>query len=178
MVLLAGGTSVSAATTPAQLEHTLLTTQIPASELPAGFGSAVIGPAVPSANAKSHHVVGEVQVEVNGGAAGLFFAVFPNHADALADFEHPAPVANKITARLVPPSWLPKPNEVETGTITGKNAAGRTVSNGITAASFVDGEVAVGAVTTSTAGSTKGDSAGTLALARFAIEYLKKLESA
>jgi len=175
-MLVAGGTTASAATTPAQLDHKLLTTQIRASELPAGFTSAVVGAAVPSTNAKSHHVVGEVQVEVNDGAAGLFFAVFPSHADALADFEHPAPVGNKITARLVPPSWLPKPNEVENGTITGKNAAGKTVSNGITAASFVDGEVAVGALTTSTSSSTKGDSAGTLALARFAIAYLKELD--
>jgi hypothetical protein len=120
-------------------------------------------------------VVGEVLIDMSGSDAGIFYAVFPSRAAAVADYEHPAPVANKVTAHLAAPASLPRPASVEDGSIAGTNAAGHAVTMGVTAVSFVDGNVDVAAITTSTKSATHGDRAGAYALAAFAVAHLKQL---
>jgi hypothetical protein len=80
--------------TPTALYRALLATPIPASSLPTGFSPPVgAQKASASHDSKVHHAVGVVQIFLNGGAddgvsydAGVYYDVFPNRQDAIADY--------------------------------------------------------------------------------------------
>jgi hypothetical protein len=80
--------------TPTALYRALLATSIPGSSLPAGFSPPVGALKVPSSpDSKLHHVVGVVQIFLNGGAdggvaygAGAYYKVFPTRQDAVAAY--------------------------------------------------------------------------------------------
>jgi hypothetical protein len=126
LLLALGATAVLVPTgsaghaTPAALYSALLATPIPGSSLPAGFSPPVGAlKAHPSPNSKLHHVVGVVQVFLNGGAdggvgygAGADYAVFPNRQDAVAAYraertagEAGTPKSFPTPARILKTSW-------------------------------------------------------------------------
>ena len=98
LALWAGAVSVPAGfashATPTALYRALLTTPISGSSLPAGFAPPVGALKIPpSPDSKLHHVVGVVQIFLNGGAdggvaygAGAYYEVFPNRQDAVAAY--------------------------------------------------------------------------------------------
>ena len=96
--VLAGGVLVASGaggpTTPIALYRALITAPIPPSSFPSGFSPPVGAQKIAaSPDSTGHHVVGVVQIFLNGGAyrgvayaAGAYFDVFPNRQDALADY--------------------------------------------------------------------------------------------
>ncbi|MFL5913219.1 MAG: hypothetical protein ACJ768_21955 [Gaiellaceae bacterium] len=90
MALLLSATTL-AGMTPQALLTTLLKTPIPNSELPSGFSHAQAEKQALTANARKYHAVGLVDVAVKGPDALDAFAwiVFPSHAAAIADLDHP-----------------------------------------------------------------------------------------
>src|SRR6516165_6298552 len=74
----------SAAKTPYGLYEALLTTAIPDSQLPTGHFSAKPGIGSLSSNSKSHHAVGEVDVDIDDGQAAVVYEIFPTRALAVA----------------------------------------------------------------------------------------------
>src|SRR5438445_9800519 len=77
--------------TPQALLTTLLKTPIPNAELPGGFSHAQAEKQALTAKARTYHAVGLVDVALKGPDALDAFAwiVFPSHADAIADLDHP-----------------------------------------------------------------------------------------
>jgi hypothetical protein len=98
--------------TPSALYQALITAAIPASSLPPGFSPPVGAQrSAASPSSKAHHVVGVVQVFLNGGAyrgvpyaAGAYYEVFRSRQDALADYK-----AEPGTARAVALKSFPSP---------------------------------------------------------------------
>lgn len=169
--------TITAAATGARSPHSLytklLTTAYPDSQLPNGMFSAKVSLSQPSANGRRYHVVGEVQVAVDGPDPddGITYMVFPNAADAHADFTHPSvtdaherPVGN-VPGYRIPSRWY-------VGSVTGKNAFGKTITNGITALFVQKGNVLVGAVTDSADNTDSGNTPAALQLLKSALKHL------
>lgn len=95
--LLATTCSVAAAAlaspSPQRLYTKLVTTAYPDSQLSSGFFSAKVSIGSPSDNAKKYHVVGEIDVAVDGPDPddGIIYEVFPTAADARGLLAHPKP---------------------------------------------------------------------------------------
>jgi len=109
------------------LYEALLKTPYPDSQLPSGFSSAEVGGSSPSSGARSLHVIGEVEVVVNGPDLddALLYVVFPDTADAEADLARRKPRGGNmhIVPGGVPGSSLP--GHMWAGSITGRNGRGR-----------------------------------------------------
>jgi hypothetical protein len=153
---------------PKALYKALLKVPKGTTALPNGYQSPTLGPITPSAVAKSHHVIGEVAIDVTKkGSAGasILYIVFPTHADALADWNAGSRRIPKT--RLAPPSFVPKPTAMFNAPVTAKNAAGKAVSFGTTTLVYVTGNIIVEVVTSSTASTKQGDILGTIGLAQF-----------
>jgi hypothetical protein len=96
--------------TPAALYQALLATPIPASSLPAGFAPPVgAQKASASFDSQPHHVVGVVQIFLNGGAdagvgygAGAYYDVFPNRQDAVADYREEPSAGQAVAPKSFP----------------------------------------------------------------------------
>jgi hypothetical protein len=164
----------STAKTPYGLYQALLTTAIPDSQLPTGHFSAKPGIGSLSSNSKSHHALGEVDVDIDDGQAAIVYEVFPSRALAVADFKAGRPNYKKIPSATVmtAPSRFPWPAVMVSGTVTGKNAFGKTVKNGTTLLAFTSKNVIVEAATVSTSNTVSGDVPGTIQLGDFALKHL------
>ena len=105
--------------TPQALLKTLLKTPIPASELPGGFSHARAEKQALTANARKYHAVGLIDAALKGPDAEDAFAwiVFPNHADAIGDLDHPV-VGNGVQVVNTVPGI--KESLILTGTLNGK----------------------------------------------------------
>jgi hypothetical protein len=161
---------------PSALYRALLTTPINASQLPSGFFSASPGIGEPSSNSKSHHIVGEVDVDVDSGDAAIIYEVFPSRASAVADWNASKPSFKKVAkSTMAAPSTFPWPAIILNGSITGKNAFGKTVTNGITTLAFTSHNVIVEAATISTSNTQSGDIPGAIQLGHFALKHLNAL---
>ena len=90
LALLLSATAL-AGMTPQALLTTLLKAPIPNAELPHGFSHAQAEKQALTANARKYHAVGLVDVALTGPDAEDAFAwiVFPSHANASADLDHP-----------------------------------------------------------------------------------------
>ena len=90
LALLLSATAL-AGMTPKALLTTLLKAPIPNAELPHGFSHAQAEKQALTANARKYHAVGLVDVALTGPDAEDAFAwiVFPSHANAIADLDHP-----------------------------------------------------------------------------------------
>jgi hypothetical protein len=133
----------------------------------------------PSSAARGHHVVGEVQVAVGGPDLldEIFYAVFASPRDARADMGSPtivsgahARVVGKVPGYRLPSVWT-------TGSVTGKNAFGKTVTNGVTGMVVQEGSVLVAAATASGDSSESGNVPATLALLKSGIRHLQRIEA-
>jgi hypothetical protein len=162
---------LAAPVTPSALYGALLSTAISDSQLPHGYKQASNVRGSETAGALKYHAVGEVEINLDQGQEAILYAVFPTHQDAVGRFQHPDP-STGVDTRHAGPSSLPKPSETLDGYVTGKDAAGATVKNGITGVAFVDGNVIIGTDTISTHSTTGGDLPGAIALAKFAIMHL------
>lgn len=166
----------AALASPTRLYTALLTTSYPNSQLPSGFFSAKVSLYTPTSRAKSHHVVGDVQVAVDGPdvADAIFYFVFPTPADARADFNGAegsgVHVVGKVPGYKIPSRWV-------TGSITGKNAFGKTVTNGITGMYVREGSVLVTSFTASSESTDSGNVPAALALLKSGIRHLQRVEA-
>jgi hypothetical protein len=170
MGFLAGlANAADQALSPRALVTRLLTTPIKQTQLPSGYYSAKVGVSKPSDIAKKHHVVGEVEIDLDSDAV-IVYIVFPTRADALADWY--GADLKKVKSRLPAPLTLPKPSGIFNTSITGNNAFGKKVTNGVTLVGFVSQNVIVEATNLSTDTTESGDVPGAIALARFALRHL------
>ena len=155
---------------PTALYQALLKEPVDASSLPAGYRSAHVSAGTPSARAKSHHVVGEADILVSkSGTAGarVLYIVFPNSADALADWKDG--LRNSPKPLLEPPSSIAQPAVMFDVAATGTSTIGATILG------CLRGNLIVEVETTSTSSKAHGDVQGAAALTRFALGHLKSL---
>lgn len=159
---------------PQGLYRALLTT--PYSGLPSDFYAAKVGVGELSDNAKKYHAVGAVDIDIDAGSAGLSYIVFPSPKDAYGRFTHPdawskeIKTVGKVPGYKIPSTWA-------NGSITGDNAFGKKVTNGVTFMGVQRGSVVVIAFTISTANEHSGDVPGTLALLRSALAHLGRVQA-
>jgi hypothetical protein len=167
--LALAGTAAAASQSPQKVYQALLTTGISASELPAGFTSPRIVKNAPGPNPKRHHVVGEVEIDLNGGQSAIVYVVFPTRADALAAYTdgfRELKTTKGIVAVRSPAPGLPKPSVSVDASASGL---------GITQVTLVSGNVEI-ATETARHGGNHGDRAGTVALAKAALRHLAAIE--
>lgn len=169
--------TASAAISPTKLYAALLTKSYPDSQLPNGFLSAKVGISSPSKAAKKLHVVGEVEVDVDGPDPddGLLYVIFPKVSEAKAD------LARKPTGghmHLIPGGvpGIKLPSQLWAGSITGKNAFGKTVTDGATAVDVRKGNVVLGAITDSSDNKNSGNIPGAIALVKSGLHHLSAVE--
>lgn len=160
---------------PAKLYQALLTKPYPDSQLPSNFTSAKVGLTNPSKSGIRYHAVGEVAVAVDGPDPddGIGFNVFPNRSDALGDLNHPTFSGQKV--HIVPggvPGYANLPGHMWIGSITGKNAFGKTITNGVTLVAVVKNNVLVQAYTDSADNTDSGNIPAALALIRSGLRHL------
>lgn len=164
----------SASLSPQRLYTKLVTTAYPDSQLSSGFFSAKVSIGSPSDNAKKYHVVGEVDVAVDGPDPddGIIYEVVPTAADARGLLAHPKPDKHTKVIGKVPgysrSVWM-------TGSITGKNALGKTITNGVTLVAVAQGDVLVEAFTDSADNENSGNTRAALALLKSALRHLAKV---
>jgi hypothetical protein len=141
LALLLSATTL-AGMTPQALLTTLLKTPIPNAELPSGFSHARTEKQALTANARRYHAVGLVDVALRGPDDEDAFAwiVFPGHADAIADLDHPV-VGNGVRVVNTVPGI--KESLVLTGSLNGKKVTdaaavvGNVLVQGVVASSKV-----------------------------------------
>jgi hypothetical protein len=171
---LAVVSAADAAKSPQALYTALLTTPWPDSQLPSDFFSAKVSLSHPTKQGAKYHEIGEVDVEVDGPDPddAASFYVFPTAALARGDMAHPnlgtlnnARVMGRVPGYGANSQWI-------IGSITGKNAFGKTITNGVTGVFVVKGNVIVGAITDSASNDSSGDMPNALALLRAALRHL------
>jgi hypothetical protein len=173
-VATAGAT---AAPSPQKLYTRLLTTPFPDSQLPQGFTSAKVGYVRPNSQALKYHIVGEVAVMVTGPDAvdGIIFEIFPTAADARSDLANPALKGDEHLIGRVPGYALP--GDMIAGSVSGNNASGKPVTNGITYVSVAQANVLVAGVSVSADNTESGNVPAALALLRSALKHLQMVSS-
>lgn len=174
--------ALAAAPSPSKLYQSLLITPYPDSQLPSSFSSAKVSLQNPSSTARHYHVVGEVNVAVDGPDPddGIGFDVYPTRADAIADLAHPAFVAGE-KIHVIPggvPGFTKLPGHMYAGSITGKNAFGKTITDGVTVVAVVQGSVLVEAFTDSSDSTDSGNIPAAIALLHSALKHLAKVSPA
>jgi hypothetical protein len=176
-VLAAAAFAATVTKGPAALYRALLTTSFPDSQLPSGYFSAKVSLSEPSKNAKRYHAVGEVEVDVDGPDPNdaIVYYVFRNPTNAWGDFTHPTATAGTKTKLIGRVPGYKLPSQWYVGTITGKNAFGKTVTNGVTAMFVKDKNVIVGGVTTSVDNSDSGNTPAALQLLKSAFKHLVRV---
>lgn len=174
------GAHAASATTPKRLYRALLTTAYPGSQLPIGFFSTKVSPSAASKQARTYHVVGEVQVAVNGPdpADEIFYYVFPNATDARGDLAHTKLVENLHLTPVRMPSYPTLPSHMYAGSITGQNGFGTKVTYGFTVAFVAKGNLIVGAFTDSADNTESGNVPAALDLLKAALRHLTILQTA
>jgi len=182
MFALVAGASASSASlqrTPQSLYSALLTKPFPDSQLPSGFSSARVTMLTPSSGARRYHPVGEVAVAVDGPDPddGFSYGIFTKHSDALSELNHPT-FSSSEKLRIVPggvPGFPKLPGHMWTGSVTGKNVLGKTITNGLTIVAVVQGNVIVDAFTGSADNMESGNVPAAIALLRSALKHLAKV---
>jgi hypothetical protein len=167
--LVLAGTAVAATPSPQKVYRALLSTRIAASELPAGFTSPRIMNNTPGPNPKRHHVVGEVEIDLNGGQSAIVYVVFPTKADALAAYNdgvRDLKTTQGVVSFRSPAPGLPKPSVTVDASASGL---------GLTQVTLASGNVEI-ATETARHGGKHGDRAGSLALAKAALRHLAVVE--
>lgn len=141
--------------------------------VPAGFYNAQVGADALDARDKAHHAVGRVIVTF-GSDAAVQYGVFPGWTQAAARFSDKLVVPHGTTVHLVGrvPGYR-KPSRWLNGTITGKNAFGKTVTNGLTQMCVRSSEVIVCSVTISTDSDASGDIPAALRLLKAGLGHLQ-----
>jgi hypothetical protein len=168
--------AASASLSPHSLYTKLVTTAYPDSQLPSGFFSAKVSVGDPSSNAKKYHVTGEVDVAIDGPDPddGIIYEVFPSPADARGLLAHPKTSGHTKVVGKVPgysrSVWM-------IGSVTGKNALGKTITDGITVMAVAKGNVLVEAFTDSADNQSSGNTPAALALLRSALRHLAKVSA-
>lgn len=166
------GTTVKS---PRALYQALLTTGI-RSDLPSGFYSAQIGVGSLSDRAKRFHAVGEVDIDIDSGNALIIYIVFPSRANAVAEWNDARSDVKKHSKSILPaPPTFPWPALIANGSVTGKNAFDKSVTNGVTDLAFTSKNVIVQAMTLSTSNTESGDIPGAIRLGKAALKHLNKL---
>jgi len=158
--------AVAAVASPKALVQALLAARVAP---PAGFSSPMTTKAVPGADPRRHHVVGEVEIDFNGGSARVVFAVFPTRADALgnhADGLRILPTEKGVHSYRTAVPGLPRPSVIV------EASAGDV---GVTQISFVADNVEV-AAQTAVLHAKQGNPPATLELATFALRQLRAVE--
>ena len=174
----ASGSPPSAGGAAKALYTKLLRTPYAKSELPAGFTSATISRTATSKNSTKYHATGLVGVQYFGGpdvADVVIYYVFPTAADAHGDLTHP----NTSSGDSHPAGKVPgisEPSLLVNGSITGKNSAGKTVTNGVTGAAAQSGTAIVAAATVSDAKTTSGNLPEAVALLKSALAHLAAVQ--
>jgi len=180
-VLLLGACAfpaVAQAPRPQRLYQALLTTAVPEAQLPSGFTSPRTSLYQPSSLATKHHVVGgvEIDLDANGGDAGIVYLVFATRADAVADWKA-ADLRKHSKSTLPAPAGMPWPALLANRSVTGKSALGKTVTNGVTEVAFTWKNVIGQALTTSYSNTDSGDIPGAIRLSKFTLSYLKSVSA-
>lgn len=179
---VATATAATAVATPdAQALYTkLLTSNLPASLLPEGFSNPKTGQSVLIDADKRHHGVGSVEIDLSGPDPqdALVLTVYATASDAAARFKEPPQIAagEKLTSDTAAPGFS-QPSLLTSGSVTGKNALGTTVTNGFTGCYVLVGDVIVAGANTSTDNDSSGNVPAAIALAKAGIQYLQSLEA-
>jgi hypothetical protein len=170
-ILVVSSAGARPASSGQALYTNLLKQPYPNSALPSGYHSAEVSKTAASKLSVSHHVIGDIAVEVIGPdvTQGLVYYVFPTAADAKSDFDHPERTQGQHLAGKI--AGYPE-SFVITGGITGKNAAGKTVTNGITGDAILSGTVIVASFTLSDTKTKEGNGPGSLALVKSGLKHL------
>jgi hypothetical protein len=144
--------------------------------LPVGYTAGTVGRGSLSKRAQRFHAVGEVDVIIDDGDAAIDFIVFPSRAAAVADWKDSKSDFHKNTdSQLTAPPDLPWPAIIGNSSLTGKDAYGKVITNGITSLSFTPKNVIVQTFTISSDHVGRGDVPATIRLARYALRHLRAI---
>ncbi len=163
--LVLAGTAAAASPSPQKVYRALLASRISPSELPRGFARPRTVKNVPGPNPRRHHVVGEVEIDLNGGQSAIVYVVFPTQADATAAYDDG--LRELKTTKGVVSIRSPAPGLAKPSVAVDASAGGI----GITQITLVSGNVEI-AAETARHGGNHGDRAGTVALAKAALRHL------
>jgi hypothetical protein len=157
---------------PVALYRSLLTSSVPASQVPRGISLGRPTKFPSSSEAKKRHQIGAAQISINGGPDVIVYSVYPNRQDVLAAWEHALKNTSQVISRLPGPSWAPKPSDIQNGYVTFPSAPGKTTKLAITTVGFADGNVLVSVSIVSEWAARAQDKAPALALAPLALSHL------
>ena len=163
--LVLAGTAAAVNPSPQKVYRALLASRISASELPRGFARPRTAKNSPGPTPRRHHVVGEVEIDLNGGQSAIVYVVFPTRADALGAYNDGLRELKKTSGVVSVRS--PVPGLAKPSVAVDASASGL----GITQITLVSGNVEI-AAETAMHGGEHGDRAGTVALAKAAIRHL------
>ena len=150
---------------PRALYKALLTSPVPKSQLPKGFGAPRISRFTPDAVDRRHRIVGEVELEFTGRRAAIFYLVFPTRADARGDLHDGVSKIKGVRSRRPAPA-LPQPAVILSGVEHGGAFA---------EVLFVTRNVLVAAIV-ALPRSPRAGQADALVLARLALRHLDAVE--
>ncbi len=167
--LVLAGAAAAASPSPQKLYRALLSARVSASELPAGFSSPRTVNNTPGPNPRRHHVVGEVEIDLNGGQSAIVYVVFPTKTDALAAYSDG--VRELKTTKGIVSVRSPAPGLQKPSVSVDASAQGL----GITQVTLVSENVEI-ATETARHGGNHGDRAGAVALAKAALRHLAAVE--
>lgn len=175
---VASSAAATLASSPQALYTALLTKPFPDSQLPSGFSSARVTMQTPSSGARRYHPVGEVAIAVDGPDPndGLSYSIFTSRTNALGDLSHPT-FGSGEKLRIVPggvPGFSKLAGHMWMGSVTGKNALGKTITDGVTLVAVVQGSVLVDAFTDSADNATSGNVPAALQLLHAALRHLAR----
>jgi hypothetical protein len=162
--------------TPRTLYQALLTTAF--KPIPDGFYSPSVGTDDLDGRDKKHHALGRVLVTFSGGDSGTDYAIFPTLDDANRRWHEPVQAPSGSTIKIV--GKVPGfsiPTEWVNGKVSGKNAFGAKVTNGLTSMCALSRVVMVCVVTTSTDNDTSGDVPGAIKLLKASLVHLTALRA-
>src|SRR5581483_7595498 len=126
-------------------------------------------PTQPGGQAKRHHVVGEMLINLTGGRTRIAYVVFPSHADALGNYQDGIRALKSIrTVRKIRTqvSGLPKPSVLVDASQSGI---------GVTQVSFVADNVEIAAQSIQL-NKKSGNEKLAKSLAQLALQHLHKIE--
>jgi hypothetical protein len=171
----ASATTAIAVASPTSLYTRLLTTKF--SPMPNGYYSAKVGTDSLDGRDKKHHAIGRVLVTIDSDV-GVSYGVYQSWQDARDRFnEKPkTPSGGKITLVGKVPGFHVQSSWIN-GSITGKNAFGKTVTNGISVMCARSDIVVVCAITTSVDNEESGDVPETIKLLRAGLTHLNAVRT-
>jgi hypothetical protein len=170
------GTSAAAARpdrrpSPQAIYKALLTTPVKA-EGP--FFSAKVIRQEPSTRARRHHIVGAVEVDLNGGAVIVSYLVFPTRSDALGDWR--GAHAPKGLQKTLPATQFPQPATIYRGSLT-RTSSGKKTTVGYTLLGSVASRVIVTALTITIGHDRRGELSAAIDSERFAFRHLHSIQT-